>query len=160
DGRDGLTGADEDVAQLLRRTNKEVILCVNKVEEFSATLAMTAEFWSLGLGDPIAISAEHGRGVGDLLDLVVARFPDDADLAESDALKIAVVGRPNVGKSTLINQFVGEQRVIVSDIPGTTRDAIDTYFTYEGQEFVLIDTAGLRRKKNVEAGVERYSVLR
>lgn len=160
DGRDGLTGADEDVAQLLRRTNKEVILCVNKVEEFSATLAMTAEFWSLGLGDPIAISAEHGRGVGDLLDLVVARFPDDADLAESDALKIAVVGRPNVGKSTLINQFVGEQRVIVSDIPGTTRDAIDTYFTYEGQEFVLIDTAGLRRKKNVETGVERYSVLR
>ena len=94
------------------------------------------------------------------MDLVVARFPDDADLAESDALKIAVVGRPNVGKSTLINQFVGEQRVIVSDIPGTTRDAIDTYFTYEGQEFVLIDTAGLRRKKNVEAGVERYSVLR
>lgn len=160
DGREGLTAADEDVADLLRRTNKEIVLCVNKVEDYSASMEMTAEFWALGLGEPVSASAEHGRGVGDLLDKVVARFPEDADLGESDALKIAVVGRPNVGKSTLINQFVGEQRVIVSDIPGTTRDAIDTFFTFEDQEFVLIDTAGLRRKKKIEVGVERYSVLR
>ncbi|HHX02284.1 MAG TPA: ribosome biogenesis GTPase Der [Firmicutes bacterium] len=160
DGREGLTAADEEIAHQLRRTSKKVILCVNKVEDFSLSPAIAAEFWALGLGEPLTISAEHGRGIGDLLDHVIAEFPEDSVLEDSTALKIALVGRPNVGKSTLINQFVGEERVIVSDIPGTTRDAIDTDFTYDGQEFVLIDTAGMRRKKKIDSGVEHYSVLR
>ncbi|HKM17640.1 MAG: ribosome biogenesis GTPase Der [Firmicutes bacterium] len=159
DGREGLTAADEEIAQQLRKASKKVILCVNKVEDFTLSPAIAADFWALGLGEPVTVSAEHGMGIGDLLDHVVADFPD-SDPKVDPALKIAVTGRPNVGKSTLINQFVGEQRVIVSDVPGTTRDAIDTSFTYNGQEFILIDTAGMRRKKKVESGVEHYSVLR
>ncbi|HOB07899.1 MAG: ribosome biogenesis GTPase Der [Limnochordia bacterium] len=160
DGREGLTAADEEIAMQLRKTSKKVILCVNKVEDFSESTAIAAEFWALGLGEPLPVSAEHGRGIGDLLDQVISGFPEDRSLEESDAIKIAVAGRPNVGKSTLINQFVGEERVIVSDIPGTTRDAVDTSFTYNGQEFVLIDTAGMRRKTKIDTGVEHYSVLR
>lgn len=160
DGREGLTAADEEIAQQLRKASKKVILCVNKVEDFTISSAVAAEFWALGLGEPLTVSAEHGRGIGDLLDQVVADFPADSALDDSSALKIAVVGRPNVGKSTLINQFLGEERVIVSDIPGTTRDAIDTNFVFNGQEFVLIDTAGIRRKAKIDTGVEHYSVLR
>lgn len=160
DGREGLTAADEEIAMQLRKTSKKVILCVNKVEDFSESTAIAAEFWALGLGEPLPVSAEHGRGIGDLLDQVISGFPEGRSLEESDAIKIAVAGRPNVGKSTLINQFVGEERVIVSDIPGTTRDAVDTSFTYNGQEFVLIDTAGMRRKTKIDTGVEHYSVLR
>lgn len=160
DGREGLTAVDEEIAMQLRKTSKKVILCVNKVEDFSESTAIAAEFWALGLGEPLPVSAEHGRGIGDLLDQVISGFPEDRSLEESDAIKIAVAGRPNVGKSTLINQFVGEERVIVSDIPGTTRDAVDTSFTYNGQEFVLIDTAGMRRKTKIDTGVEHYSVLR
>jgi len=160
DGREGLTAADEEIANILRRVNKKVILCVNKVEDQTQSALAAAEFWALGLGEPITVSAEHGRGIGDLLDQVIADFPENVEEEKSNVLKIAIVGRPNVGKSTLVNQFVGEKRVIVSDIPGTTRDAIDTYFTYSGQDFVLIDTAGLRRKSKIEEELERWSVIR
>lgn len=118
------------------------------------------DFYSLGLGDPIPVSAEHGRNIGDLLDHVVAHFPEDADVSEDDSVKIAIVGRPNVGKSSLVNKILGEERVIVSDIPGTTRDAIDTRCVFQDQNLTLIDTAGLRRKSKVEESVEYYSVLR
>lgn len=118
------------------------------------------DFYSLGLGDPIAVSAEHGRNIGDLLDAVVEHFPHDADLAEDDSLKIAIAGRPNVGKSSLVNKILGEERVIVTDIPGTTRDAIDTKCEFQDQVLTLIDTAGLRRKSKVEESVEYYSVIR
>lgn len=160
DGRNGLTGADEEIAQLLRRADKEVILCVNKVDDQLTGEALIWEFYSLGLGDPIPVSAEHGRNIGDLLDVIIEAIPDDLDTDEEDRLKIAIVGRPNVGKSSLINQFLGENRVIVSEIAGTTRDAIDTYFTHEDQKYLLIDTAGLRRRSRIEEEVERYSVIR
>lgn len=160
DGRSGLTGGDQDVAELLRRVNKPVILCVNKVENYENAMIAAAEFYALGLGEPLTVSAEHGRGIGDLLDLVVDSFPEDADTEETDALKIAIVGRPNVGKSSLVNKLLGEERVIVSDIAGTTRDAIDTSVTIGDQEFLLIDTAGLRRKKKIIEDLERYSVIR
>lgn len=160
DGRDGLTGGDQDVAEILRRIEKPVILCVNKVEDFDNALMVAAEFYALGLGEPLTISAEHGRGIGDLLDQVISSFPEDADTEETDALKVAIVGRPNVGKSSLINQLLGEQRVIVSDIAGTTRDAIDTSLNFNGQDFLLIDTAGLRRRKKIKEDLERYSVIR
>lgn len=160
DGRAGLTGADQEVANVLRKVTKRVILCVNKIEDNTAALEMTLEFYALGLGEPYPISAEHGRGIGDLLDQVIASFPPDADTQEIDALKLAIVGRPNVGKSSLVNHLLGEDRVIVSNIPGTTRDAIDTYLQHDGEDVLLIDTAGLRRKKKVDPGVERYSVIR
>lgn len=118
------------------------------------------DFYSLGLGDPIPISAEHGRNIGDLLDAVVGHFPAEAQVSEDESLKIAIVGRPNVGKSSLVNKILGEERVIVSDIPGTTRDAIDTKFVFQDQNLTLIDTAGLRRKSKVEESVEYYSVIR
>lgn len=160
DGRAGLLGGDEEVAELLRKTDKQVVLCVNKVEDFTTSLEMAAEFYALGLGEPITISAEHGRGVGDLLDQVFSMLPEVEVAEDDDIIKIAIVGRPNVGKSSLVNQFAGKQRVIVTDIPGTTRDAIDTYFTYKDQTYLLIDTAGMRRKGRVEAHIERYSVIR
>lgn len=160
DGRSGLTGVDEEIADILRRSSKPVILCVNKVESTEQAWEASVDFYSLGLGDPILISAEHGRNVGDLLDAVVAHFPEDAQLEEDDYLKIAIVGRPNVGKSSLVNKILGEERVIVTDIPGTTRDAIDTHCTFQGQKLTLIDTAGLRRKSKVEESVEYYSVIR
>ncbi len=160
DGRAGLTGADQEVGVLLRKNRKQVILCVNKVEDHSTSIEMSVEFYVLGLGEPITISAEHGRNIGDLLDRIIEKFPRDAEVEEEDFLKVAIVGRPNVGKSSLVNRFLGEQRVIVSDIAGTTRDAIDTPFTWNDTKFLLIDTAGLRRRKSIEEDLERYSVIR
>lgn len=160
DGRSGLTNDDENVAEMLRRSNKPVILVVNKVEDFIKNESLY-DFYSLGLGDPVPISAAHGLNTGDLLDQVIEYFPpiDEEDI-EPDIIKIAVVGRPNVGKSSLVNIILGQERVIVSDIAGTTRDAIDTPFIREGQKYILIDTAGIRRKSNIEESTERYSVIR
>lgn len=160
DGRSGLTGIDEEITAILRRHQKPVVLCVNKVESAESAWEAAVDFYGLGLGEPILISAEHGRNVGDLLDAVVEFFPQDADLDEDDSLKIAVVGRPNVGKSSLVNTLLGEERVIVSDIAGTTRDAIDTQFIYGDQPITLIDTAGLRRRSKIEEDLEYYSVVR
>ncbi|EFF65555.1 ribosome biogenesis GTPase Der [Selenomonas noxia ATCC 43541] len=160
DGRAGLTSSDEEVARILRRTQKPVILAVNKIDSFDRE-ALIYDFYALGLGDPIPISASNAMNLGDLLDMVAAAFPraTDAD-AESDEIAIAVVGRPNVGKSSLVNRLLGEDRVIVSDVPGTTRDAIDTHFTRDGVKYLLIDTAGMRRKGKITLPVERYSVMR
>jgi GTP-binding protein len=160
DGRSGLTGIDEEITAILRRHQKPVVLCVNKVESAESAWEAAVDFYGLGLGEPILISAEHGRNVGDLLDAVVEFFPQDADLDEDDSLRIAVVGRPNVGKSSLVNTLLGEERVIVSDIAGTTRDAIDTQFIYGDQPITLIDTAGLRRRSKIEEDLEYYSVVR
>ncbi|NMB00509.1 MAG: ribosome biogenesis GTPase Der [Firmicutes bacterium] len=160
DGRAGLTGVDEEIADILRRHNKPVILCVNKAESTESVWEAAVDFYSLGMGEPILVSAEHGRNIGDLLDAVVEHFPTDADLEEDDSLKIAIVGRPNVGKSSLVNKYLGEERVIVSNIAGTTRDAIDTKFVFQDQPVTLIDTAGLRRRSKVEEDLEYYSVVR
>ncbi|HEY64835.1 MAG TPA: ribosome biogenesis GTPase Der [Caldilineae bacterium] len=159
DVRDGVTSADMDVADLLRTTQKPVVLAVNKVDNASWEDA-ALEFWSLGLGEPHPISALHGRGVGDLLDAVLGRFPQQWEEEEPEAVRIAIVGRPNVGKSSLLNALLGEERAIVSEIPGTTRDAIDTELIWEGERVVLIDTAGIRRRGRIQRGVEYYSVLR
>ncbi len=160
DGRQGLTGTDEEVASVLRRTKKPVILAVNKIEDFSNP-AIGYDFYALGLGEPILVSASHGFNIGDLLDAVIAHLPlgGEQDYPE-DVIKIAVIGRPNVGKSSLVNVLLREERVIVSDIPGTTRDAIDSAFTRDGRDYVLIDTAGMRRKGRIDEPTERYSVIR
>jgi GTP-binding protein len=156
----GITAADEEVADLVRRTNKPVLLLANKADNRERREAAVA-FFELGLGEPIPISAHHGEGVADVLDIIVDTLPPDAaEHAESDALRLAIVGRPNVGKSSLLNAILGEERVIVSDVPGTTRDAIDTPFAFEGHDLVLVDTAGLRRRGAIEPGVEKHSTLR
>ena len=160
DGRSGLTNSDEEVAKLLRHAKKPVILGVNKID--SPQQAMNIyEFYNLGLCDPIALSASNSMNIGDLLDAVVGAFPKEAEAdEETDELAIAVIGRPNVGKSSLVNKMLGEERVIVSDVAGTTRDAIDTHFMKDGIKFILIDTAGMRRRGKIEEAVERYSVMR
>ena len=160
DGRDGLTSADEEVTAMLRKSNKPVVLGVNKLDAPQFHDAIY-DFYVLGLGEPIIVSAGQGIGLGDLLEAVCSHF-DESEAAEDESvINIAVCGRPNVGKSSLVNAMLGEQRVIVSDIPGTTRDAIDTPFTRDGQKYVLVDTAGIRRKRAVEdATIERYSVIR
>jgi GTP-binding protein len=160
DGRSGLTGIDEEIADILRRHQKPVILCVNKVESTLSSWEAAIDFYRLGLGDPILVSAEHGRNIGDLLDAVVESFPEHADLDADESLKVAIVGRPNVGKSSLVNKLLGEDRVIVSDVAGTTRDAIDTKLMYKDQTLTLIDTAGLRRRSKVDEDLEYYSVVR
>lgn len=160
DGRDGLQPSDEDVSQILRSSKKPVILAVNKVDSQKQE-ASVYEFYSLGLGDPISISAANMLNFGDLLDEISAHFPSEEEMEEDpDTVKIAVIGRPNVGKSSLVNALLGKERMIVSDIAGTTRDAVDSPFEFNGQKFTLIDTAGLRRKSKVDDGVERYSVIR
>ena len=160
DGREGMTAADEEVATMLRKSNKPVVLAVNKLDAPKFNDAIY-EFYALGLGDPIIISAGQGLGLGDMLDEVCAHFPPDAAEEVEYPLNIAVVGKPNVGKSSLVNAILGEERCIVSNIPGTTRDAVDTPFTVDGEPYVLVDTAGIRRKRAVEdETIERYSVIR
>ena len=160
DGREGMTAADEEVATMLRKSNKPVVLAVNKLDAPKFNDAIY-EFYALGLGDPIIISAGQGLGLGDMLDEVCAHFPPEAAEEGKHPLNIAVVGKPNVGKSSLVNAILGEERCIVSNIPGTTRDAVDTLFTVDGEPFVLVDTAGIRRKRAVEdETIERYSVIR
>ena len=157
DGSEGLTASDYEIADMLRRSKKPVILVVNKVDEYSADKVF--EFYSLGLGEPYPISAEHSTGIGDVLDEVVGWF-GKVVAEEDDSVKIAVVGKPNAGKSSLVNKLLGFERSIVTDIAGTTRDAIDTRFTYNDKNYTIIDTAGIRKKSKVEDDVEYYSVMR
>lgn len=160
DGKEGLTGADAEVAQMLRKSKKPIVLVVNKVDSLKEE-DNAYEFYNLGIGDPITISSSQGLGLGDMLDRVVSYFPEDDSSSEEDEyIKIAMVGKPNVGKSSLINKLLGEERVIVSDIPGTTRDAIDSVLETDIGKFLLIDTAGLRRKSKIKEELERYSAVR
>ncbi len=159
DGRDGLTSADREVANMLRRRGREVILVVNKIDSHRLPDDFY-DFYELGLGEPIPISAANMLNFGDLLDEIVDAFPKEQYEEEEDVIKIAVIGKPNVGKSSLINELVGENRVIVSPIAGTTRDSIDTPFEKDGDRYILIDTAGIRRKSKVTEDIERYSVIR
>lgn len=160
DGKEGLTGADYDAANFLRKYNVPIVLAVNKLDNFDIT--KTHEFYALGLGEPIGISAEQGKGLGDLLDVVVSKFKVKVDPEkDKDKIKVAIVGKPNAGKSSIMNRLVGEERVMVSDVAGTTRDAIDIDFRYNNKDFVLIDTAGIRKKRSIAPeSVELYSVLR
>lgn len=161
DVRQGLTDADGKVADMLRRSKKPVVLCVNKVDSFKKMEADVYEFYNLGIGDPIPVSASNHQGVGDLLEAVSNHFKKDgSESDDDDRPRIAIVGRPNVGKSSIVNRLVGEKRVIVSDIAGTTRDAIDTPLKRNGREYILIDTAGLRRKSKIHEDLERYSIIR
>ena len=161
DIRTGVTGDDHEVASMLRKSGKPIVLCVNKCDSIGDPPAEFYEFYSLGLGDPVAISAAHGHGSGDMLDEVFKYFPeDDSEEYDEEYIKVAVIGKPNVGKSSLINRIAGEERVIVSDIAGTTRDATDTVVENEHGKYVFIDTAGIRRKSKVLEKIEHYSVLR
>ncbi len=159
DGKDGLTSSDREVAGMLMKTGKEVVLVVNKVDTPKLPEDFY-DFYELGLGEPIPISAANMYNLGDVLDLIVEKLPQAGEAEEDDTTKIAVIGKPNVGKSSLINALLGEERVIVSDIAGTTRDSIDTPFTRGEEEYVLIDTAGIRRKSKVTGDIEKYSVIR
>lgn len=157
DGREGLTSSDYDVSDMLRRSKKPVILVVNKIDDYSEDKVF--EFYSLGLGEPYPVSAEHGTGIGDVLDEAVSWF-EKGETKEDDSIKIAVVGKPNAGKSSLVNRLLGFERSIVTDIAGTTRDAIDTRLCYNGRDYTVIDTAGIRKKSRVEDDIEYYSQLR
>lgn len=161
DIKTGLTASDQEVANMLLRSGKPIVLGVNKMDSTGALNPDIYEFYNLGLGDPIPVSAVHGHGTGDLLDACVRYFPEE-DFAEEDEdyIKVALIGKPNVGKSSLVNRILGEQRVIVSDVAGTTRDAIDSKFENQQGKYIFIDTAGMRRKSKVEENVEKYSVLR
>lgn len=159
DGKTGITQADEDVAKMLRKQNVPVVLAVNKLDNFD--VSATYEFYSLGLGDPMPISCAQSKGIGDILDKVISYFPKELDTSEQTGLKISLVGRPNVGKSSLINRLLGKKRVVVSDIEGTTRDSVSIPFRCNKKDYFLVDTAGLRRQRSVEKqSVEGYSVLR
>lgn len=161
DVKTGLTAADEEVAVILRKSGKPVVLAVNKTDNIGEPPPGLYEFYNLGIGEVLGISAAHGLGIGDLLDEVFRHFPDDDQSAEDEgAIKVAVVGRPNVGKSSLINRLLGEERLIVSDIPGTTRDAVDTRLEKDGRKYIFIDTAGIRRRSRIDENIERYSTLR
>ena len=161
DIRTGVTAADKDVANMLLRSRKPVVLAVNKADSTGAEDPAIYEFYSLGLGDPIAVSAVHGHGTGDLLDACLSYFPEASeDEEEADCIKVAVIGKPNVGKSSLINHILGEKRLIVSNMAGTTRDAVDTLFENQYGRYMFIDTAGIRRKSKVEERVEKFSVMR
>lgn len=161
DGKEGITSADQEVADLLRKTKKNIVLVVNKLDNFE--VEHSYEFYNLGLGDPYPISCEQSKGLGEVLDAIVSFFDKDTflDDKEDETIKIAVVGRPNAGKSSIVNKILGEERVSVSNVAGTTRDAIDTPFKYMGKDYILIDTAGLRRQRSIEReSVESYSVIR
>jgi GTP-binding protein len=162
DFKAGVTSSDKDVANILLKSGKPVVLAVNKMDSVGKKNADIYEFYSLGLGDPISVSATHGHGTGDLLDECVNLFPSGSDKDEDgdDSIRVAIIGKPNVGKSSLVNKILGEDRVIVSDKAGTTRDAIDTPFENDKGKFVFIDTAGIRRKSKISYGIEKYSVLR
>ena len=161
DIRTGVTAADQDVANMLLRSKKPVVLAVNKADSTGEPDPVFYEFYNLGLGDPIAVSAVHGHGTGDLLEECLKYFPpEDEDNGEDDVIKVAVIGKPNAGKSSLINRILGEERVIVSDMAGTTRDAVDSYFENEKGKYLFIDTAGMRKKSRVDDRIEKFSVLR
>ena len=161
DIKTGLTASDQEVANMLLRSGKPVVLAVNKMDQVGMTNPDIYEFYNLGLGDPIAVSAVHGHGTGDLLDECFRYFPpEDEEEVEDDVIKVAVIGKPNVGKSSLVNRILGEERVIVSDMAGTTRDAVDSYFENAKGKYLFIDTAGMRKKAKVDESIERYSVLR
>ncbi|MBC3515454.1 ribosome biogenesis GTPase Der [Neobittarella massiliensis] len=161
DLRDGVTATDQEVAAMLHKSGRPVVLCVNKCDSVGEVPAELYEFYNLGLGDPIAVSSVHGHGTGDLLDAVVDQLPGSAEEDEEDeAIKVAVIGKPNAGKSSLVNRILGEDRMIVSDIAGTTRDAVDSRVENQYGQFVFIDTAGIRRRSKVDESVEKYSVLR
>ncbi len=161
DLRTGVTATDADVAAMLQRSGKPIVLCVNKCDSVGEPPAEFYEFYNLGLGDPVAVSAAHGHGTGDLLDVVMDYLPEEGEEEyDEDTIRVAVIGKPNVGKSSLVNRVAGEERVIVSDVAGTTRDAIDTVVENEFGKFVFIDTAGIRRKSRVDEAIEKYSVLR
>ena len=161
DVKQGLVDADSKVADMLRRSGKPVVLVVNKVDNFDKYMADVYEFYNLGIGDPVPISAASRLGLGDMLDIVAENFPEGSAQAEDDDRpRVAIVGKPNVGKSSIINKLLGENRVIVSDIEGTTRDAIDTEILHNGKEYIFIDTAGLRRKNKIKEELERYSIIR
>lgn len=161
DVRQGLQDADSKVADMLRRSRKPVILVVNKVDSFQKFMGDVYEFYNLGIGDPVPVSAASRLGIGDMLDTVVSYFPErEGEEEEDDRPKIAIVGKPNVGKSSIVNKLTGKNRVIVSDIAGTTRDAIDTDIRFQGKEYIFIDTAGLRRKNKIKEELERYSIIR
>ena len=161
DIQSGMTSTDADVAQMLLKANKKVVLCVNKVDRPGAEPPEIYEFYNLGLGDPFGVSAVHGLGIGDLLDEVVRELKDAPEEPEYEgAVKVALIGKPNVGKSSLVNYMLGENRMLVSDIPGTTRDAVDSVKENKYGKFVFIDTAGLRKKSKVSENIERYSVVR
>ena len=160
DGIDGVTPVDEDIANILRQSDKQIFLAVNKVDSHNQ-ITMISDFYSLAVGEPIAISALHGSGgVGDLLDEITKDFEQDETKTEDGSIRLAIVGRPNAGKSSIVNALLGEKRVIVSDVSGTTRDSIDSRLTYNEQEFVIVDTAGIRKKSKVDYGVEKFAVDR
>jgi GTP-binding protein len=161
DAQGGVRPGDEEIADLLRRSKIPVVVAANKIDGVGA-LSLAADFWAFGLGEPVAVSAAQGLGTGDLLDRIVALLPDEDEEADADddVLRLAVIGRPNVGKSSLVNRFMGDERVIVSDVAGTTRDAIDMELTVEGRKVILVDTAGMRRQSKVSESVEYYTTLR
>ncbi|MDO5388535.1 MAG: ribosome biogenesis GTPase Der [Clostridia bacterium] len=161
DVKTGMVDADMQVANILRKSKKPVVLAVNKMDDLAKYGMDIYEFYQLGLGEPFGVSAGQMLGIGDLLDEVVKHFPEDKDgYEEEDVIKVAIIGKPNVGKSSLINRILGEERVIVSDVAGTTRDAIDSEYEYEGQKYIFIDTAGMRRKSKIKENIERYSIIR
>lgn len=161
DRKQGLVDADAKVADMLRRAQKPVVLVVNKVDNYDRDMADVYEFYNLGIGEPHAISAANRTGIGDMLDAVIAYFPESGDAEEEDdKIRVAIVGKPNVGKSSIINRLLGENRLIVSEIAGTTRDAVDTEVKYNGREYIFIDTAGLRRKNKIKEELERFMIIR
>jgi len=161
DAKEGLTASDHEVANILRKTKKPVIIAINKVDNLGDPPPEVYEFYSLAMGDFITISSIHGLGIGDLLDKIYEYFPEEeTEDIDEDVIRVSVIGKPNVGKSSLINRILGEERLIVSNIPGTTRDAIDTYVEKGGHKFIFIDTAGIRRKSKIQENIERYSMLR
>jgi len=160
DGKAGLTEGDTDAADILRRSGKPVVLAVNKLDDIKQD-ALAYEFYALGLGDPLPISAANMMGLGDMLDIICGHFPEDIeDYDDDDIIKVAIIGKPNVGKSSIINRILGEHRVIVADMPGTTRDAVDTFYEKDGQRYMFIDTAGIRRRSKVKEDIEKYSLIR